>query len=407
MNLIERFIRYIQIDTQADDKATSIPSNKNELELAKLLSSELAALGVPYKLSKEGVLYAHLKANIAEDLPTVGFIAHLDTATEKSGAAIKPQLLRNYQGGTIILNQEKGIKLDPQEFPLLKKDRGADLIFTDGTTLLGGDDKAGVAEIMTLIAYLQTHPDIKHRAIAIAFTPDEEIGHGVDHFDLDYFKAAYAFTIDGGSADEIEYENFNAASAQLTFKGKAIHPGSAKGKMLNSQLIAMEFHNLLPVFANPAYTEGYEGFNHLTAMEGNVELTRLSYIIRNHDYALFQKQIQDFENGIAFINRKYGPCAELKVTETYRNMAEILKDHQEIIEEVKKKMAKIGLKAKTSPIRGGTDGARLSYLGLPCPNLGTGDRYCHSAYEYVNLNEMRKVVELLLEIVKYEGEEDA
>lgn len=402
MNLLNRFVRYVTIDTESDENGTTTPSTAKQFDLAKILVKELEVLGlVDIELTDTCIIYAKLPANTDKECPKIGFISHMDTSPDMSGANVKPQMLKNYQGGVITLNKELGIKLDPKEFPCLLHDIGADLICTDGTTLLGADDKAGIAEIMQMLEYLVTNPSVEHGDIMVAFTPDEEIGTGVHSFDVERFGADYAYTVDGGNVDEMEYENFNAASASLKFHGRSIHPGSAKGKMINSQLVAMEFNSLLPTFDNPAYTEGYEGFNHLLSMQGSCEYSELSYIIRNHDRTLLEKQEQDFRNAAEFINKKYGAnTVELVIEESYSNMIEILKDHMDIVERAMDKMRVIGLEPKAVAIRGGTDGAQLTYRGLPCPNLGTGGRNYHGKYEYANFNEMLKVVELLIEIAK-------
>ena len=400
MDIVNRFIKYVMIETTSDRNSTTVPSSDGQLILANLLKDELLALGVEDAyVSEYGVVYGHLKANI-ENAPKIGLIAHMDTSEDMSGKNIHPGLVKNYHGGIITLNKELNIKLDPKEFPCLLKDIGSDLIVTDGTTLLGGDDKAGIACIMDMLQTLHQNKDIKHGQISIAFTPDEEIGKGTDHFDIEAFDADYAYTVDGGDANEIEYENFNAASATVKIKGLSIHPGSAKNKMINSLLIGMEFNSLLREEAKPAYTEKYEGFNHLLDMSGDCENTLMHYIIRNHDKELFEKQKEDFYNAQDFINKKYSDILKVEIKDEYANMKELIEPKIEIVERVKEKMVKVGLDPISNPIRGGTDGAMLTYKGLLCPNLGTGGRNCHGKYEYVSVNEMKKVSELLLEIVK-------
>ena len=402
MDLLNRFIRYITIDTESDESANTTPSTAKQFNLAKVLVKELEILGLEdIELTKECIVYAKLPSNTDKDCPKIGFISHMDTSPDMSGKNVKPQMLKNYHGGTVTINKELGVKLDPKEFPCLLKDIGSDLIFTDGTTLLGADDKAGIAEIMQMLEYMVINPEVEHGDIMVAFTPDEEIGTGVHSFNVERFGADYAYTVDGGDVEDIEYENFNASSASVIIQGKSIHPGSAKGKMLNSQLVAMEFNSLLPVFDNPAYTEGYEGFNHLLEIHGNCEKTEMTYIIRNHNLDLLAKQENDFRNAADFINRKYGAgTVSLTIEQSYRNMVEQLKDHMDIIERAMDKMRVIGLEPKATAIRGGTDGAQLTYRGLPCPNLGTGGRNYHGKYESANFNEMQKVVELLIEIAK-------
>lgn len=400
MDIVKRFVKYVMIDTQSDENSSTAPSTAKQFNLANLLQKELLELGVKDAcVSDAGIVYGHLEANCENVTDKIGFIAHMDTSPDMSGSNVRPGLIKNYRGGVITLNKELNIKMDPSVFPSLKKDIGHDLIVTDGTTLLGADDKAGIAAIMDMIQYLNNHPAIKHGKIAIAFTPDEEIGRGTENFDLDQFDADYAYTVDGGNANEIEYENFNAASALVKINGLSIHPGSAKNKMRNSQLIAMEFNSLLPVFDNPACTEGYEGFNHLLNIKGDCENTVMNYIIRNHDRNKFQKQKDDFGNAATFINNKYGEkTVELTIEDTYANMREIIETNFKIVERVKDKMRKIGMTPVSNAIRGGTDGASLTYKGLLCPNIGTGGRNCHGKYEYLSINELKKVSELLVEI---------
>lgn len=402
MDIVKRFVRYVTIDTQSDENSTAAPSTAKQFNLANLLQKELNELGISDAcVSETGIVYGHLAGNCEESEDKIGFIAHMDTSPDMSGSNVRPGLIKNYRGGIITLNKELNIKMDPAIFPSLKNDIGHDLIVTDGTTLLGADDKAGIAAIMDMLQYLKDHPEIKHGKIAIAFTPDEEVGRGTENFDLDKFDADYAYTVDGGNANEIEYENFNAASAVVKINGLSIHPGSAKNKMLNSQLVAMEFNSLLPVFDNPACTEGYEGFNHLLNINGDCESTTMNYIIRNHDRTKFQDQKDDFVNAANFINKKYGDkTVELNIEDTYANMREIIETNFKIVEKVKNKMRKIGLNPVSNAIRGGTDGASLTYKGLLCPNIGTGGRNCHGKFEYLSINELKKVSELLVEIAK-------
>ena len=352
-------------------------------------------------MSEEGIVYAWLKSNLDRPCDKVGFVAHMDTSPDMSGKNVNPRLIKNYDGKDIVLNEALNIKMSPKDFPSLKEDIGSDLIVTDGTTLLGADDKAGVAEIMDMIAYFVAHPEQKHGDIAIAFTPDEEVGRGTENFDVKLFNADYAYTVVGGNVNEVDYENFNAASAKVIVNGLSIHPGGAKAKMKNSLLMAMEFQSLLPVFDNPAYTEGYEGFNHLTTMSGDCEKTVMNYIIRNHDKALLEKQKGDFENAALFMNRKYGDNSiELVIEDTYANMRSYIEKKMSMIEIVYEAIRDMGMTPVSHAIRGGTDGASLTYMGLPCPNLGTGGRQCHGKYEYASINEMKKASELLIRIVK-------
>lgn len=402
MDLIERFLKYVQIDTESMPESTLTPSTLKQKDLGRILVEELHELGLnDAMMSEEGIVYAWLKSNLDRPCDKVGFVAHMDTSPDMSGKNVNPRLIKNYDGKDIVLNEALNIKMSPKDFPSLKEDIGSDLIVTDGTTLLGADDKAGVAEIMDMIAYFVAHPEQKHGDIAIAFTPDEEVGRGTENFDVKLFNADYAYTVDGGDVNEVDYENFNAASAKVVVNGLSIHPGGAKAKMKNSLLMAMEFQSLLPVFDNPAYTEGYEGFNHLTTMSGDCEKTVMNYIIRNHDKALLEKQKGDFENAALFMNRKYGDNSiELVIEDTYANMRSYIEKKMSMIEIVYEAIRDMGMTPVSHAIRGGTDGASLTYMGLPCPNLGTGGRQCHGKYEYASINEMKKASELLIRIVK-------
>jgi len=402
MDLIERFLKYVKIDTESAPESELTPSTLKQLDLGKVLVEELHELGLKEAyMSKEGVVYAWLKGNTEKPCDKVGFVAHMDTSPDMCGKDVKPHIIENYDGSVIVLNEALGIAMSPEDFPGLKKDIGSDLIVTDGTTLLGADDKAGVAAIMNMVEYFVTHPEVKHGDVSIAFTPDEEVGRGTENFDVQIFNADYAYTVDGGDANEVDYENFNAASAKVIVHGLSIHPGGAKHKMKNSLLMAMEFQQLLPVFDNPAVTEGYEGFNHLTTMSGDCETTVMNYIIRNHDKELLEKQKQDFENAAEFMNRKYGDGSiELVITDTYANMRSYIEQKMEMIDQVYEAIQELGMTPHSSAIRGGTDGANLTYMGLPCPNIGTGGRQCHGKYEYASINEMRKASELVIKIVK-------
>ena len=401
MNVVERFLNYIKFDTQSDDNSETSPSTAKQFDLARFLMKEIQELGVKdVKLSDTCTIYGHIKANSSKELPHIGFISHMDTATDMTGKDVKASII-DYQGGEIVLNEKLGITMGPEMFESLEKDKNQKLIITDGTTLLGADDKAGVAEIMSMIEYVQSHPEFKHGPISFAFTPDEEVGRGTENFDVEEFKVDYAYTVDGGDCDTIEYENFNASEANITVKGRSIHPGSAKGKMLNSQLVAFEFNSLLPAFDNPAYTDNYEGFNHLCDINGNCEETKMAYIIRNHDLALLRKQENDFRNAMNFINNKYGEgTITIEFKDNYFNMSSLIEPHMEIVENVKKAMLNLGIKPKTAPIRGGTDGAALTYKGILCPNLGPGGRNYHGKYEYAVISEMEFMVKLLIELVK-------
>lgn len=400
MNVSERFLKYVKIDTESCPSSKSTPSTSKQLDLAKLLVSEMKEMGIQdVVLSDGGIVYGTIPGNL-DNTPTIGFIAHMDTSPDLTGKNVNPKTISNYDGKDIILNESLNIILSPSEFNSLTKQVGDDLIVTDGTTLLGGDDKAGIAEILTMAEYIINN-DVKHGNIKIAFTPDEEVGRGTENFDTEFFGCDFAYTVDGGMVDSIDYENFNAASCNVTVNGKGIHPGSAKLKMINSLLIAMEFQNLLPVFDNPAYTENYEGFNHLTNMHGNVDQTTMEYIIRNHDEALLEKQKNDFINAANFLNNKYGyEIIKLDINDTYANMRKIIETDLRVIDRAVNAMKNIGLTPRSSGIRGGTDGAMLTYAGLLCPNLGTGSYNCHGRYEYVSINEMEQMVQLLIEIVK-------
>lgn len=402
MDLIERFIKYVKVDTESMHESSLTPSTLKQLDLGNMLVEELHELGLKDAfISEQGVVYAKLKSNMDKEVDHIGFIAHMDTSPDMCGKDVKPRIIHHYDGNEIVLNSELNIMMSPEEFPLLKKDVGSDLIVTDGTTLLGADDKAGVAEIMDMVEYFVTHPEVKHGNISIAFTPDEEVGRGTENFDVKLFNADYAYTVDGGNASDIDFENFNAASAKVTINGLSIHPGTAKNKMKNSQLMAMEFHHLLPVELNPAYTEGYEGFNHLTTMAGDCEKTVMNYIIRNHDKTLLEKQKRDFENAAIFMNAKYDSgSVVLEIEDTYMNMRSYIEKNMDIVNQVYEVISEMGMTPNSSAIRGGTDGASLTYMGLPCPNLGTGGRNCHGKFEYASINEMRQVSKLLIEIAK-------
>lgn len=402
MNVVDRFLNYVKIDTQSSAVSSSVPSTLKQLDLARFLEKEMQEMGIQeVKLDQSGVVYGCLPSNTDETLPTIGFVAHMDTSPDMSGENVNPRIIKDYDGSPIVLNEALNIVMDPEEFPSLKENIHQDLIVTDGTTLLGGDDKAGIAEIMQMADFLLAHPEIKHGTIKLAFTPDEEVGRGTENFDTAYFGCDFAYTVDGGAIDCIDYENFNAASCKVNVQGKGIHPGSAKYKMINSLLAAMEFQSLLPVFDNPAYTEGYEGFNHLNNMSGNVDFTQMDYIIRNHDEHLLEKQKQDFINAQDFMNKKYGyPIISLNIQDTYANMRQHIEKDMRVIEKAKAAMIEIGLTPRSSAIRGGTDGAMLTYAGLPCPNLGTGGYNAHGKYEYVSINAMKQCVELLIEIAK-------
>lgn len=402
MEIKERFLNYVSFDTQSVENSQTVPSTSKQLKLGKYLVEELQSLGIENALLNEyGVVYGTIPSNNNHQGDVIGFIAHMDTSPDASGKDIHPQIIKDYQGQKITLNEDKKLYLDPEQYPQLLHLIHHDLITTDGTTLLGADDKAGIAIIMQMVEYLHTHPEFKHNDIQIAFTPDEEIGCGSNHFDVKYFNADYAYTIDGGDIHIIEYENFNAFSAKVNIHGRSIHPGSAKNKMINSTRVAYEFDSLLPVHMRPESTEGYEGFNHLHAIQGTCEETTMDYIIRNHDLQQAKKQCQEFIDIVEFLNKKYGyQIIDLTITESYLNMKEALKDHMFIVEQALAAIKENGLDAYCSPIRGGTDGARLTFMGLPCPNLGTGGFNYHGPYEYCSLTMMEKQVQILLHILK-------
>ena len=404
--ILDRFLRYVAVDTKADPESESQPSAARELDLLKMLRDELVAMGVEATLDEYGYVMASIPANCDKaDVPAIGFIAHVDTAPDASGANIKPQIIENYDGGEIALKGMPGLSLKPSDFPEMLQYVGQTLITTDGTTLLGADDKAGIAEIMNAVQYIVEHPEFKHGEIKIGFTPDEEIGRGVVKFDVAKFGAKYAYTMDGGSVGELEYENFNAAGATITIQGCNVHPGTAKGKMRNASLIAMELHGLLPVDQRPEYTCGYEGFFHLISFKGEVESATFSYIIRDHDMQLFEDKKALIQKCVDFINAKYGEgTATLDLKHQYYNMRKEVEPHYHIVETAMKAMEMEGIKPKIQPIRGGTDGANLSFMGLPCPNIFAGGHNFHGKMEYVPLESMEKASKVILNIIQLYAE---
>ena len=405
-NILDRFLRYVSVDTKADPESDSQPSAARELDLLKMLRDELQAMGVEATLDEYGYVMASIPSNCGKtDVPAIGFIAHVDTAPDASGADIKPQIIENYDGGEIALKGVPGLNLKPSDFPEMPQYVGQTLITTDGTTLLGADDKAGIAEIMNAVQYIVEHPEFKHGDIKIGFTPDEEIGRGVVKFNVAKFGAKYAYTMDGGSVGELEYENFNAAGATITIQGCNVHPGTAKGKMRNASLIAMELHNLLPVDQRPEYTCGYEGFFHLISFKGEVETATFSYIIRDHDMQLFEDKKALLQKCVDFINAKYGEgTATLDLRHQYYNMRKEVEPHYHIVETAMKAMEMEGIKPKIQPIRGGTDGANLSFMGLPCPNIFAGGHNFHGKMEYVPLESMEKASKVILNIIQLYAE---
>ena len=400
--IIDRFLRYVAFDTSSNPDSQSQPSTNKQFALLEQLRKELQGMGVEQvEVDKNGYLMATIPSNIEEDVPAIGFISHVDTSPDAPGCGIRPQIIENYDGKTIVLNKEKGVVLDPVEFPELKDYVGQTLITTDGTTLLGADDKAGVAEIMSAAEYIMEHPEFRHGEIKIGFTPDEEIGRGVDRFDVARFGAKYAYTMDGGAIGELEYENFNAASAKVHIQGRNIHPGYAKDKMLNAILIGSEFNDMLPVWQRPEYTEGYDGFIHITKFTGVVEEADIQYIIRDHDFGLFERKKKMLQECADFINCKYGEgVITLEIKDQYYNMKKQIEPHYHIIEKAVKAMEEAGIKANIRPIRGGTDGARLSFMGLPCPNIFAGGLNFHGKYEYLPVQSMEKATEVILNIIR-------
>ena len=399
--ILDRFLRYVSYDTQSCETSETQPSTDKQLKLLRVLRDELKALGVEATLDKYGYVMGTLPATPGVKAPKLGFIAHVDTAPDASGADIKPQIIENYDGGDIALRGVPGLYLKPSEFPELLDHKGQTLITTDGTTLLGADDKAGVAEIMDAVQYLVEHPDVPHGEIKIGFTPDEEIGRGVVKFDVAKFGADYAYTIDGGEIGELEFENFNAASATIRIQGRNVHPGYAKGKMRNAIRIAEELDSLLPVQQKPEYTEGYEGFFHLIAFNGSVEEATITYILRDHDLGLYEEKKAVVRRCVDFINAKYGEgTATADIKHQYYNMRKQVEPHYHIVEKAVKAMEMEGIKPKVQPIRGGTDGANLSFMGLPCPNLFAGGINFHGKMEFVPLESMQAASKVILNLVK-------
>ena len=403
--ILDRFLRYVAVETTSDEESQSQPSAARELVLLEMLRDELAAMGVEARLDEYGYVMARIPASEGVNAPKVGFIAHVDTAPDASGKDVKPQIIPLYDGSPIPLKGVPGLFLDPAEFPELLAHKGETIITTDGTTLLGADDKAGVAEIMDAVQYIVSHPEFKHGEIRIGFTPDEEIGRGVVKFDVPAFDADYAYTMDGGDVGELEFENFNAASAVVKIQGRNVHPGYAKGKMLNAILIGQEFNSLLPVEQRPEFTEGYEGFFHIVGFKGSVEEATLTYIVRDHDRAKFESKKALVERCVAFINERYGALtATLTLRDQYYNMRAEVEPHYHIVEKAVEAMKMAGIEPRIQPIRGGTDGANLSFRGLPCPNIFAGGLNFHGKMEWVSLESMEKASEVILNIVKLYAE---
>lgn len=398
----ERLIRYAGIDTQSDENSGSCPSTAGQLELARLLKKEMEEMGLgEVSLDDNGYLMASLPSNTDKKMPVLGLIAHMDTSPDMSGKNVKPRIVSNYDGEDIILDEENNIILSPSDFPELKKYRGQELLTTDGNTLLGSDDKAGIAEILTALEYMIAHPEYEHGRIRIGFTPDEEIGRGADRFDVKAFGADFAYTLDGGEEGELEYENFNAAMAVIEIAGRNVHPGTAKNQMINSIHLAWEFNAMLPDQARPEHTENYEGFFHLIDIKGNVESSQIRYLVRDHDMSIFLEKKHMLEDIAAAMNKKYGSGRiKLSIKDQYYNMREKIEDHYHIIELAEKAMKQAGVKPLVKPIRGGTDGSRLSYMGLPCPNIFTGGHNFHGRYEYIPVRSMLNAVNTIINIIR-------
>lgn len=399
---LERFLKYVAVDTQSDENSETYPSTKKQFTLANMLVNELKELGLTdASVDEHCYVTATLVSNINKKIPVIGLIAHMDTSPDMSGANVKPQVVSNYNGGDIIISKDLGLTLSPLEFPELKDYIGNTIITTDGTTLLGADDKSGITAIMEVLTYYKNNPEIEHGDIKVGFTPDEEIGRGVDKFDVQKFGAEIAYTIDGGRIGEIEFENFNAAIAKIAIQGRNIHPGYAKDKMLNSILIASELNDMLPINERPEFTTGYEGFFHIVKFDGTVEKSTIVYIIRDHDKQKYEKKKQMISDVCGFINNKYGEnVATLELKEQYFNMREKVEPHYHIVQTAIDAMEACGVKPLIVPIRGGTDGARLSYMGLPCPNLFTGGHNFHGKMEYLSLDALQKCIEVIIKIIE-------
>ena len=396
----ERFLDYVRWNTCSDEQSQTVPSTPRQTEFAKYLREELTNLGIEdVRLDDKGYIYGSMPANVDGDIPTIGFIAHLDTSEAHPSVTKAPRIIENYDGGIITL--ESGMTIDPDVTVKLADCKGQTLIVTDGYTLLGGDDKAGIAEIVTALEYLLTHPDVKHGKVAFSFTPDEEIGTSQDNFNVEAFGADFAYTIDGGSFGEIDFENFFAATAMVKIKGVTTHPGEAKNQMKNASLIAMEYDHLLPPWERPEHTEGYEGFYHLDTISGDCENCTMAYLIREHDKEKFDGRKETMEKASEFLNDRYGEgTVTVEISESYRNMAEIVRPHMHIVDNAREAIRQLGVEPVTSPIRGGTDGAELSYKGVPCPNIGTGSFNHHSVTEVASVDQMEKCTHLVIKILE-------
>ncbi|MBV5282416.1 MAG: peptidase T [Paludibacter sp.] len=402
MNITERFLKYVSFTTTSDENTNMTPSTPGQMIFANYLVDELKSIGLTeVDVDKNGYIMATLPANIQKEVPTIGFIAHMDTSPDMSGKNPKPRIVANYDGNNIVLNEEKAIVLETAKYPEILMYIGQDIVVTDGNTLLGADDKAGLAEIVSAMEYLVAHPEIKHGKIRVGFTPDEEIGQGADHFDVEKFGAEWAYTMDGGEIGELEFENFNAASAKVTFKGVNVHPGYARHKMLNSMRVAHQFASMIPRHETPEHTEGYEGFFHLTNMEGTVEKSSLSYIIRDHDRDRFERRKKEFAHLVNKINAEFGDgTATLELRDQYYNMREKIEPVMHIIDLAFNAMNDVGVTPKVKPIRGGTDGSRLSYMGLPCPNIFAGGHNFHGRFEFVPVQSMEKAMQVIVKIAE-------
>ena len=402
MALVERFLRYVSFDTQSSEETRITPSTPGQMVFAKYLKSELESLGLEeITLDEHGYLFATLPANTDKGIPTIGFIAHMDTSPDMSGKDVTPRIVENYNGSEIVLDAEERVVLSPAQFPELLDHKGEDLIVTNGKTLLGADDKAGIAEIVSAMAYLKEHPEIKHGKIRIGFNPDEEIGEGAHKFDVEKFGCEWAYTMDGGEVGELEFENFNAAAAKITFKGRNVHPGYARHKMINSIRIANQFISMLPRHETPEHTEGYEGFYHLIGIQGDVEQTTLSYIIRDHDRSRFESRKREMAHLVRKINAEFGEDIEvLELRDQYYNMREKIEPVMHIIDTAFAAMEAVGVKPNVKPIRGGTDGAQLSFKGLPCPNIFAGGLNFHGRYEFVPVQNMEKAMKVIVKIAE-------
>lgn len=401
MTVLERFLKYIAVPTTSDEESTTCPSTPNQKVLGQMLVGELQGMGIQdVYMDDKGYVMGTIPSNIDKEVPTIGFIAHIDTAPDLTTVGIEPRVVKDYDGSVICLNEAKNIVLSPESYPSLLGYVGQDLVVTNGLTLLGADDKAGVAEIMSAAAYFTSNPDVAHGTIKIAFTPDEEIGRGADHFDVEKFGAEYAYTLDGGEIGELEYESFNANNVHITIHGQNVHPGSAKNKMINSMQIAMELDRMLPQAQRPQYTEGYEGFFHLQDMKGTVEETKMFYILRDHDRSLFEKRKALLKSSVALLNQQYGEgTIDLDMKDMYYNMGEKIQPVYDIVEDAKEVMIELGIEPIIRPIRGGTDGSRLSFMGLPCPNIFAGGHNFHGKHEFVPVQSMEKAVEVIKGIV--------